>query len=314
VITVLAASPSLDVTYVVDDYRLGEIHRPASVIRVAGGKALNAARAATVLGADVHAVALLGGSLGTAVLVDAERSGVTVSQIETDAETRECVSVMSVADGQLTEVYEHPSDVTEAEWVFALSAIAEVVPARPGWLMVSGGMPASLGVGALVDVLQIADRAGIRVALDSHGEALRAALGSTSPALLKINRAEAAELLGLSTELPLVELARALRATTGGAIVVTDGVDGALGIDTDDSAVHVSLTGHRGEFPVGSGDSFLGGLVVALDAGETLERGMRLATAAATANAMVPGAALFSRASVDALLHEVRVIPLSAAR
>ena len=311
-ITALGASPSLDVTYVVDDYRIGEIHRPRSVIRVAGGKALNASRAATLLGADVRAIALLGGALGDAVCADAKLSGVAVTRIDTEAETRECVSVLSLEGDRLTEVYEHPSPVTAAEWSRALEATAAALDERTGWLMISGGMPASLGENALVDVLEVARRAGSRVALDSHGAALRAALEQGDVALLKVNRAEAAEVLDLPADSPLLDLARALQCRTSGAVVVTDGVGGAIGVDTDGSAVHVSLPGHTGAYPVGSGDSFLGALVVALDAGHSLESGMRSGTAAATANAMVPGAARFTRAEADALLPDVRVIPIGA--
>ena len=64
VIAFVAASPSIDRLHVVDALRPGEIHRPERVVAVAGGKALNAARAAHALGADVHAVALLGGHTG----------------------------------------------------------------------------------------------------------------------------------------------------------------------------------------------------------------------------------------------------------
>ncbi|NNH55119.1 hypothetical protein HLB15_23150, partial [Promicromonospora citrea] len=58
-ISALALSPSLDVTYEVEE--LSGIQRPLSVHKVAGGKALNAARAAATLGARVAAVAVLGG-------------------------------------------------------------------------------------------------------------------------------------------------------------------------------------------------------------------------------------------------------------
>jgi len=78
--------------------------------------------------------------------------------------------------------------------------------------------------------------------------------------------------------------------------------------------VHASLDGHTGAFPVGSGDSFLGALVVALDAGEPLADGLRSATAAGTANAAGPGAAVFSRAHYEALLPEVRLIPIGPQR
>lgn len=320
-ITALCPSPALDVTYVVDDFVLGEIHRPGSVTRVAGGKALNAARAAATVGVDVAAVALLGGSLGDAVERAAESHGVRITRVDTAAETRSCVSVLSLAGSVLTEVYEHPSAVSAAEWETALATVAAALGERPGWLMVSGGMPSGLGADALARVLALAARAGVAVALDSHGPALRAAVGRGGAAsarsgpvlaLLKINRAEAAELLDVAVNSPLIELARGVRALTRGMVVVTDGVGGAIGIDSEGSALHASIPQNAGAFPVGSGDSFLGALVVAIDGGESFESALRWATAAATANAGSAGAARFKRAQAEQLRDAVKIIPIQA--
>jgi fructose-1-phosphate kinase PfkB-like protein len=46
----------------------------------------------------------------------------------------------------------------------------------------------------------------------------------------------------------------------------------------------------RGRYPVGSGDAFLAGLVVALERDEPWPAALRLALGAAAANAAVPGA------------------------
>ena len=81
VIAFVAASPSIDRTHVVDAVTPGEIHRPQAVVAVAGGKALNAARAAHALGADVHAIALLGGHTGRWVAAALEEEGVTCDAV-----------------------------------------------------------------------------------------------------------------------------------------------------------------------------------------------------------------------------------------
>jgi fructose-1-phosphate kinase PfkB-like protein len=47
----------------------------------------------------------------------------------------------------------------------------------------------------------------------------------------------------------------------------------------------------RGSYPVGSGDAFLAGMLVGLDAGASWPDAARLALGAAAANAEVPGAA-----------------------
>jgi fructose-1-phosphate kinase PfkB-like protein len=69
----------------------------------------------------------------------------------------------------------------------------------------------------------------------------------------------------------------------------------------------VHLPGVHGSFPVGSGDTLLGALLAALDAGEPLDSALVTATAAATANALVPGAAVLRPADLPGLRAAVGV-------
>jgi len=62
-----------------------------------------------------------------------------------------------------------------------------------------------------------------------------------------------------------------------------------------------------GRYPVGSGDSFLAGLVVARERGAGWEDALRLALGAAAANAAVPGAASFERADAERLAARATV-------
>ena len=71
----LAANPSIDRTLAVERLVIGQIHRPHQVAVVAGGKGLNVARAANLLGGQVRAVALLGGHAGRWIAEQCEREG-----------------------------------------------------------------------------------------------------------------------------------------------------------------------------------------------------------------------------------------------
>lgn len=66
----------------------------------------------------------------------------------------------------------------------------------------------------------------------------------------------------------------------------------------------------RGRYPVGSGDSFLAGLVTALDRGDAWEDALRLALGAGAANAELPGAARIDPARAAALAEQADVRPL----
>lgn len=300
-ISAVALSPSLDITYVVAE--LHGIQRPLEVRHVGGGKALNAARAAARLGARARAVAVLGGGTGEAVRAGAEEDGVVVEAVG-GGPTRTCVSVSSRATGELTEIYEHAPPVAPAVLDDVLTRAVRLARGGPGWWLVSGGMPASLGDEALACVVTALQAEGCRVAVDSHGPALRAALARTAPDLVKVNRAEAAELTRLPVSAPIETLLHAVRERTGRTVVVTDGTEGAGALDGG-GPLHAHLPGHVGRFPVGSGDSFLGAFLRAVEGGGGLDDAMRLGTAAATANAQVPGAAVFDPAEVDRLAPRV---------
>jgi len=63
----------------------------------------------------------------------------------------------------------------------------------------------------------------------------------------------------------------------------------------------------RGRYPVGSGDAFLAGLVVALERGDGWSGALRLALGAATANAELPGAGRLDASRAQALAEQATV-------
>ncbi|MGO1769775.1 MAG: 1-phosphofructokinase family hexose kinase [Microbacterium sp.] len=305
-ITAIALSPSLDSTYVVD--RLEGIRRPEQVVRVGGGKALNAARAARTLGAsDVEAIAVLAGGAGWDVAESVRHAGVTLTPIDGSAPTRTCVSIFSRETGALTELYERAVPLTAEDLDAVVDRVEQAARVRGGWFLLSGGMPPGVSSDAIARLVRAVRGHGGRIAVDTHGPALRAAVAA-EPDLVKVNRAEAAELLGGDPASPGSELVAALSTAAGGGrlVVVTDGTAGSWA--SDGSRVLRSWPGDVvGDFPVGSGDSFLGGLLRSLDAGGGLDEAVALAAAAGTANALEPGAAVLDPALARRLAAAMRV-------
>jgi fructose-1-phosphate kinase PfkB-like protein len=139
--------------------------------------------------------------------------------------------------------------------------------------------------------------AGVRSAVDSRGPDLARAI-EQGPDLVKINAAEAAELLelpsldGIAPARDAAHVIRERAGADGHAVVITLGEQGMVVIDPAGDAWH-GVVAARGSYPVGSGDAFLAGLLVALDAdpAATWAEAARLGLGAAAANAEVPGAA-----------------------
>ena len=113
-IVCLAANPSIDKLFEVDRLIKGDIHRPLGLVATAGGKGLNVARAAHVLGGEATAVSLLRGHAGKWLEEQLSAEGVPGVSVWTHGENRSSLSVADRESGGLTEFYEHGSVVPSA--------------------------------------------------------------------------------------------------------------------------------------------------------------------------------------------------------
>ena len=306
----LGLSPSLDVVYTLDAVTAGTIHRPRTVVRLAGGKSLNVSRALVRLGHPVRAIAPLQGPLGDLVADLLEPSAVELVRLATTAPTRMCVTAADEAAGTLTEFYEHapPADGGELDQVAdALGSVAS-----GDWVVLSGSVPRGTDLDRLVALLAGARRCGARLVVDTHGPVLPLLLERAAPDVVKINRSEAAELVDRDPA-DLVELGTAVRAAGVDVLVLTDGAAGSVGWSAD-GAWRVTTDAAPGGYPVGSGDCFLAGLVGDLASGAALPDALVTAAAVGAANAAVPGGALFDDATVARLRGLTQAVELEADR
>jgi len=295
VIVCAAANPSIDRLFEVETLVPGAIHRPRQYAQVAGGKGLNVARAAATLGADVTAVAILAGNAGRWVAQELDRAGVACELHWVDGETRSSLSVADRSGDGLTEFYERGVEVPDDAWLrFARSV--DRLSAGASWLTVSGSLPPGVPPG------------GYRM----FEPACACAADTTADrpagtALVKLNAAEAAAVTGVATGTADGALAAADVLRSAGAVgVVTRGAEGAVLVGEDGSAL-VGRLDARGRYPVGSGDSFLAGLVVARAAGADWVDALRLALGAAAANAAEFGAGRFERVEAERLAGRATV-------
>jgi 1-phosphofructokinase family hexose kinase len=308
-IVCLAANPSVDRLFEVERLVRGDIHRPSSFVQVAGGKGLNVARAAAALGADVRAVAILRGHSGRWLRDALAAEGVDGAFVWTHGENRSSLSVADRESAGLTEFYEHGEVAPSAAWV-ELTHAALSRTERDGWLTISGSMPRGAPDDGYRDLIEEARASGVHLALDSEGTRLAAAI-TAGPDVVKLNVAEASQLLGVPTARRDDSLAAAskIRHLVGGdghAGIVTRGAEGVM-LAAPDGSLYEGVLYVRGRYPVGSGDAFLAGLVAALDDGGTTEDALRLALGAGAANAELPGAARLDPARARSLAEEADV-------
>ncbi|HLH79321.1 MAG TPA: 1-phosphofructokinase family hexose kinase [Chthonomonas sp.] len=312
-ILTVTLNPCVDKTYLVEDFAINKLNRPSQALTVAGGKGLNVARVYTRLGGQALATGLLGGHNGHIVQTALAGEGIAHDFVEISKATRLCIKVVDPLHKTETEINEVGSTVSEPEMVRFMEHFERLLASRP-FTMVAfcGSLPPGIEVGWVKTILRRAQQAGAKTVLDSSGAALHEGV-SAGPWLVKPNRVELEELWGHS--ISSVETARcaasALRKRYEVEVFLcTLGADGALWI-TEKEAYQVKAPPVNVMSAVASGDSFLAGLLLALEKGDSVENALRLAAGAGAANAEVLGAGFCDAATVQRHAQQAQVLRLA---
>lgn len=310
---VLTPNPAVDVTYTVDDQRVGVTLRVPSTQRRPGGKGLNVTRTLSDLGRAALAVQPLGGVAGDWIELELSRAGIEFVAVPTLTETR---STIVVVDGRT-----HPTLYTEAGLPLSddtWAALQDTVRAHAepgGTVVISGSFPPDTTHEHVCQLVTAARTAGARVVVDTSGPALLAAAGARAD-VVKPNTDELLE----ATAAPDLQTGmRALLARGAGAVVVSRGHEGLVGLTSDGPyLVQPAVPGVAGN-PTGAGDAATAGLVLALDAGHDLAEAMRLASVTGAAAVTAPTAGELDVASLPTLAsrlpeaNQPRVLQLQTA-
>jgi 1-phosphofructokinase len=218
---------------VFDEPRLGALNRAKQVHFEASGKGLNVARAITHLGHPAVAVAPLGGAFGDLIAEAVRGDGVDLRAIAA-APTRCNVKVVD-EQGTLSE-FNTSGEVLELHtWQACQDALEHTLspsdsssPQQPRYLVLSGSLPPGLTKNTYATLTETWQAQGVRVIVDTSGEALLAAY-QARPWLLKPNQDELATLgYDVRTLEQAQDAALALQASGVANVIVTLGEKGAV--------------------------------------------------------------------------------------
>ncbi len=314
-IVTLTANPSVDRTMQLDSPIVrGDVFRAVSVGDEAGGKGVNVARAVAYAG--VPAVAVLPADDDDLLVKGLIEAGVHPVNVPVGRPSRVNITVTE-PDGTTTKFNDPGHSFSE-------SVLAEV-EARlvdrsqgDGWVVLSGSLPPGAPVRWYADLTAKLKEAGRRVAIDTSGAPLVAAVsqGRHLPNLLKPNAEELASLTGddwLALEAdPNAAAAAAARLVADGitAVLLTLGSEGAVLITAEGSwrATPPRITLKS---TVGAGDSSLAGYLLADLRGLGPQDRLREAVAFGAAAASLPGSTMPREADLNR--DDVVVTELTAA-
>lgn len=307
-IITVTPNPAVDQTMFIERLVPGRVNRARETQLDPAGKGVNASRMARRLGWPTIAFGFLAGETGRIVESALDGEGVQYHFVHVPGRTRVNMTVLG-DDGEATSVW-GPGPVVAAEHLEALSNLLDFWLQGGRMLVLAGSLPPGAPDHWYASLLTRARARGVTTLLDAHGAALRNGLDA-APSIIKPNRVEAEELLGCelgSTEAVLAG-ARELAGRTGGVVIISMGREGAVCVDGR-RAWRIVPPSVQMRSTVGSGDSFVAGLTVALARGDDLIEGLRLGAAAGAATAGSTGTSLGTAAAVAELLPHVELRPL----
>ncbi len=305
-ITAVVLSPAIDKIYFVDDFSAGGLYRLEDTVKSAGGKGINVARVAAILGQQVNAVGFKAGETGSWLVSQLEGLKVHTFFTEVRGESRTNINIIDRASNTETELLERGPYITPADAEAFLGDFKKVLE-RTSVLVCSGGLPHGIPEDFYRTLIEISGSRNIKVILDSSNKMLAEGI-KAKPYMVKPNIRELSGYVGrtLETKDDIIGACRLINSQGVEVVTASLGAGGALLVsgDTVLEAVNPVVEAVN---TIGSGDSMVAGFAAALAGDYTLEEAFRLGTACAVANTQFKGIGVVTGGLVDRYREETIV-------
>ncbi|MFH1496201.1 MAG: 1-phosphofructokinase [Verrucomicrobiota bacterium] len=310
-IVTVTFNPAIDHTVFVERLTPGTVHRATRSHRQAGGKGVNVATMLALGGAKVAVSGFLGEDNPGIFEKHFRAHGLRDDFIRISGETRTGIKIVDTSATDTTDLNLPGAEPTPAQCERLTATLLK--HARTGvWFVLAGSLPAGVSTDTLAKLIRALRQTGAKVAVDSSGPALAAAVEAGID-LAKPNVHELAELLGrpLPDFQTTLAAARELRRDKIPNLVVSLGDEGALFL-TPETELMAGAPPVKVVSTVGAGDSLLAGFLHGLTTGESPVDCARRATVYAWSRLESLVSALPAPAILAERLAAVRVQPLTA--
>lgn len=305
-ITTVTLNAAIDKTYYMEKFPLGKVSRVSTMISVPGGKGINVARVAHQLGGEVLATGFVGGSNGSYIVKELGKSGISSDFVEVEGESRLCLNMIDQSESTSTELLE-PGPVITEQQIAEMKAKIGLLAAKSAIVAFSGSLPKGAPASLYAELIGIAKAAGAQAFLDTSGDALLEGVRA-KPIFIKPNEDEVEKLIGrkLEKESDVYGGIHQLMEQGIACVVVTLGASGSVA-GFDGQLYRVRAPQIEAVNAVGSGDSFVAGMAVAIASEQPFQQAIRLATACGTANALNVQAGDVRSDDVKWLIEQVQI-------
>ena len=304
-ILVINLNASVDKRYELQDIKKGTVMRAKTVENTPGGKGIHVANVATILKEDCLVTGFLGGKTGEFIKDKLKCYNIKNDFVDIKEDTRECLA-FTTDDLIQTEILEPGPNVTEDERQSFLNKYNSLID-KSTIVVASGSVPRNIEDSFYKELIKIANAKGKKFLLDTSGELLKKGI-EEKPYFIKPNKDEIESFTGRSikSDEDVISQIRRFQEIGITLVVISLGAEG-------------SIAGYDGKFykttfqkvnavnTVGSGDSYVAGVAIALNRGYDIKKLLKLASACGTANSLEKETGFVREEIVLDLMNKVNV-------
>lgn len=303
-IAVMGANPAWQKTLNFAALHKNRVNRAARMETYPAGKGVNFCRAAACFGkTETVLFQFAGGSNGKRLCRALDAEGIRHETIETEAETRCCVTCLDNTDGSMTELIEPSAKVTEREAEEFLARLKAGI-GNASLFAITGSLPDGTETSLYERAAGIAAAAGIPVLADAV-KGISPVLDLPGKIILKVNREEFLRLTECGGLQQAFEYAS--KRWRNVCFAITDGPGNAVFSDGERYGSCALPRLDRVISPLGAGDTAAAVLASCIVTGTDLPEAFRTALAAASANCLSERAGEFRMEDCRALLPRIRI-------
>jgi tagatose 6-phosphate kinase len=284
-ITTVTLNPAIDRSYIINNFQADNKYRVNDVTVTVGGKGINVAKTASILGQQINATGFLGGLSGEYIKRELVKMGISTSFINIDGESRNFTAIIDPINNTETTVNEEGPFVTKAELTRFIKEYIKILKYSK-IIIASGSVPKGVPKTIYRDMVKIAKDNNVIPIIDASGKFLEEVI-EAKPYMIKPNISELRTLVGydLKDEFEIVHESRYICKQGVEIVVISLGNEGVI-FATKDRVFKAKIPKIETVNVVGSGDALIAGYATAMIENYSMEDAIKYSVACGTANAL----------------------------
>ncbi|MCG8539049.1 MAG: 1-phosphofructokinase family hexose kinase [Clostridia bacterium] len=308
-ITTVTLNPAIDRSYIINNFQPDSKYRVDDVTVTVGGKGINVAKTASILGQRINATGFLGGFSGEYIKSELIKLGISTSFVNIARESRSLTAIIDPINNTETTVNEKGPFVTKLELTRFIKEYIKILK-YSRIIIASGCAPKGVPKTIYRDMVKIAKDNNVIPIIDASGKYLEEAI-KAKPYMIKPNIQELRDLVGydLKDEFEIVHESRYICKQGVELVAISLGCRGAI-FATKERVFKAKAPVIDSVNVVGSGDALVAGFATSIINNHNLEEAIKYGVACGTANALEKEIGYVDKNNVERLYNEIRVLRL----